>query len=46
MNLRTHSLWKLLWLFFCIGCLAWDQATNSADVTGSITDFRELLCLA
>jgi hypothetical protein len=38
MNLRTYSLWKLGWLFFCIGCLAWGEATNSADVTVSVTD--------
>ena len=42
MNVRTQSLRKLVPLFACISCLslgiAWGQATNSADVTGSVTD--------
>src|SRR5438309_534361 len=37
------TLWgKLVVLFACIACLSpgvvWSQATNSADVTGSVTD--------
>jgi hypothetical protein len=42
MNVRTQSLGKLLALYASIACLcagiAWGQATNSADVTGTVTD--------
>jgi hypothetical protein len=42
MNVRTQFLGKLFVLCVSIACLypgiAWGQATNSADVTGSVTD--------
>jgi hypothetical protein len=42
MNPRMYSAWKVLPLYACILCFcagaARGQATNSADVTGSVTD--------
>jgi hypothetical protein len=42
MNIQIHSLRKLVPLYAYIACLwsgiAWSQATNSADVSGSVTD--------
>ena len=42
MNLRTRSLMWILVLCVSIACfspsMAWGQATNSADVTGTVTD--------
>jgi hypothetical protein len=42
MGIRTLKVGKLLSLYACIACSyvgsAWGQATNSADVTGSVTD--------
>src|SRR4051812_11144067 len=43
MNIRTQSLRNFSLLYACLACLcaavaAWGQATNSADVTGSVTD--------
>lgn len=42
MNQETQSVWKRLVVYACTACfcagMAWGQATNSADVTGSVTD--------